>query len=261
MQAALNFAESGAAVTLFEKEDHLGGQLNAAAMLPGRDDLKDYLTFLRRGLARTKVNIKLGAIVGSLAELDNHTELVVLATGSIPTRRPQEGYPTRDLDISGLRSWSAVDAVEELIQGRHVVVVDETGRYEGLGTCDHLSERGHRVTYVTSLSAAGRSLHATGDYPILMERLIKRGVEVLTEHRVDGHSIEGLILASVYDSANKHIAEEVADVVWISGNEPVVDLDAEPSQTRAEVLAIGDALAPRGLDEAVFDAYRVAGAI
>ncbi|MFD8597057.1 FAD-dependent oxidoreductase [Kitasatospora sp. NPDC059646] len=79
---AVSAADRGHRVTLFDAADEIGGQLNVARRVPGKQEFDETLRYYRHELARTGVELRLGAVVGA----DGLTgwDEVVLATGVTP---------------------------------------------------------------------------------------------------------------------------------------------------------------------------------
>jgi 2,4-dienoyl-CoA reductase (NADPH2) len=86
MACASYAAERGHAVTLFEAAPELGGQLNIAKQVPGKEEFYETLRYFARRLAIAGVDLRLGARA-TAADLAGFDE-VVLATGVVP-RVPQ----------------------------------------------------------------------------------------------------------------------------------------------------------------------------
>lgn len=82
LACAVTAAERGHAVTLFDAADEIGGQLNVARRVPGKEEFNETLRYFRTRLAEEKVELRLGAPVGA-AGLDGFDE-IVLATGVTP---------------------------------------------------------------------------------------------------------------------------------------------------------------------------------
>ncbi|SIS66568.1 oxidoreductase [Phaeovulum vinaykumarii] len=83
--AAITAAGRGHAVTLFERTDRVGGLLNLARAVPGKEEFGPLLDWLSHMLAVTGVDLRLGVQAGAadLAGFDT----VIVATGTAP-RRP-----------------------------------------------------------------------------------------------------------------------------------------------------------------------------
>jgi 2,4-dienoyl-CoA reductase (NADPH2) len=86
LTAATLLAERGHAVTLFDAAPELGGQLNLARQVPGKEEFNEMLRYFRRRVETTGVDLQLNTRV-SAADLGGYDEVVV-ATGITP-RDPQ----------------------------------------------------------------------------------------------------------------------------------------------------------------------------
>ena len=107
MSFASYAAERGHLVTLFEAEAELGGQLNLAKQVPGKEEFHETLRYFRRRLEAAGVSLRLGMRVTAEQLLD--FDDVILATG-IRARRP---------DIPGVNHPKVI-TYAELLSGRKV---------------------------------------------------------------------------------------------------------------------------------------------
>ncbi|MGQ4420008.1 FAD-dependent oxidoreductase [Streptomyces sp. SAS_269] len=82
MACAVSAAERGHAVTLFDAASEIGGQLNVARKVPGKQEFDETLRYFRHQLDEHGVDVRLGAWVTS-TDLDGYDEVVV-ATGVTP---------------------------------------------------------------------------------------------------------------------------------------------------------------------------------
>ncbi|MBT8408828.1 MAG: NADPH-dependent 2,4-dienoyl-CoA reductase [Alphaproteobacteria bacterium] len=86
LSAALTAAGRGHAVTLFDKAEMLGGQLNMARVIPGKEEFHGLVQYFETMVAQSGITVALGQAVTAdkLADFDE----VIIATGVMP-RDPQ----------------------------------------------------------------------------------------------------------------------------------------------------------------------------
>ncbi len=93
LSTALAAAERGHEVTLFDKADTIGGQLNMAMQVPGKEEFHGLVEWYRTMVAQAGITVRLGTEVRA-DDLGRFDE-VVIATGVVP-RDP--GIPGQDGD-------------------------------------------------------------------------------------------------------------------------------------------------------------------
>ncbi|MGW3557978.1 oxidoreductase [Streptomyces sp. NPDC000963] len=89
LSCAVSAAERGHAVTLFDAAAEIGGQLNVAKRVPGKDEFDETLRYFRVQLDERGVDVRLNTPV-TAADLDGYDEVVV-ATGVSPRTPAIEG--------------------------------------------------------------------------------------------------------------------------------------------------------------------------
>lgn len=138
MEAAMLASRRGHDVTLYEKENKLGGLINATEGIDIKWTLVNYRDYLIRQIEKSAVSVKLG--VAADAELlrgENYDEVIV-AIGSEPAYPPIPG-------VHGENVIPAIETVAREPEMSHEVVVvggGEIGVEMGL----HLAKHGHEVT-------------------------------------------------------------------------------------------------------------------
>jgi 2,4-dienoyl-CoA reductase (NADPH2) len=105
MSAAVEAAERGHQVTLFEKAQAIGGQLNLAKMVPGKEEFWGLVDWFGEMLNSSGVEVRLGKSVSS-ADVIGFDEVIV-ATGVIP----------RDPKIKGQENNNVLSYAEVLNGG------------------------------------------------------------------------------------------------------------------------------------------------
>jgi len=119
LSTALAAAERGHKVTLFDRAGEIGGQLNMAKQVPGKEEFWGLVDWYRTMLAQSDVTLELNREV-SAGDLQGFDE-VVIATGVVP----------RDPQIPGQDRANVVDYIDVLRHkaevGKRVAVIGAGG--------------------------------------------------------------------------------------------------------------------------------------
>ena len=119
LATALTAAARGHAVTLFDRADEIGGQLNMAKQVPGKEEFWGLVDWYRTMIAESGVDLKLGTEV--TADMLGAFDEVIIATGVTP-RDPQ--IPGQD----GPNTVSYRDLLRgEIKAGEKVVIIGAGG--------------------------------------------------------------------------------------------------------------------------------------
>ncbi len=108
--AATVLGERGHDVDLFEAADKIGGQLNMAATIPGKEEFHEMLKYFDAKLKATRVNVRLNTRASVEALKSGGYEEVFLASGVTP-RSPK---------ISGQEHPKVLSYVDVLARKKHV---------------------------------------------------------------------------------------------------------------------------------------------
>jgi 2,4-dienoyl-CoA reductase (NADPH2) len=84
LACAVSAAERGHAVTLFERENEIGGQFRYAREVPGKEEFHETLRYFRAQLAKYKVNVRLGTAATAEEIVAGAFDEVVVAAGVRP---------------------------------------------------------------------------------------------------------------------------------------------------------------------------------
>ena len=250
MKAAAVAAERGHDVTLFEQEKRLGGQANLAALLPHRAEFGGIVGNLAREVELAGVIVKLGTAVTPETIAAMRPDSVILATGSAPRLPPFERG-------AGVQVLTA----EEILLGRartgaRVVIYDWLADWIGVGIAEKLAAEGAEVRLaVNGICAAASIQNYVRDAAIA--RLHKAGVRVLPFMRLYG--AEQGTAFFLHTAAQEPVElEGVETLVVVGPNRPRDELAPALRALGIATTLIGDAMAPRTAEEAVFEGLAAA---
>ncbi|WP_439082659.1 FAD-dependent oxidoreductase [Streptomyces sp. WL006] len=269
LACAVTAAERGHAVTLFDAADAIGGQLNVARRVPGKEEFDETLRYFRTRLAELAVELRLStrADAGTLAGFDE----IVLATGVEPrtpaipgTDRPnvvsyldvlRDGAPVGDRVAIVGAGGIGFDVAEFLTDGGEAASLDADTFFRQWGVDTAYADRGglraperpkppravHLVQRKTTKVGAG--LGKTTGW-IHRTELRHRGVEMIAGASYDLIDDEGLHLT--VDGEPRVLP--VDTVVLCAGQEPRRELYEELRAGSVPVHLIGGADVAAELD-------------
>ncbi|MEV6398531.1 NADPH-dependent 2,4-dienoyl-CoA reductase [Streptomyces sp. NPDC051907] len=110
LACAVSAAERGHQVTLFDAADEIGGQLNVARLIPGKEEFNETLRYFRTQLKEHGVELRLGERVSAQTVGAGAYDEIVVATGVTP----------RTPEIEGVDHPSVLSYLDVLRDGAHV---------------------------------------------------------------------------------------------------------------------------------------------
>ncbi|MFH1350332.1 MAG: FAD-dependent oxidoreductase [Pseudomonadota bacterium] len=245
MEAARVLAIRGHKVTLCEKSDGLGGQLNIAVKSPFKEGLSQITEFLCGQITKLGVRVEFNReVTPSLVE-EMSPDVIVLANGARP-QIPSILGVNQDNVVSGQDVLSGKSGT-----GEKVVVIG--GGRVGIEVAEFLGEKGRKVTIVEKLKRIGIDLGITMLIST-MERISKYGIEMLPRTEVEEIKKGSVVVVR----EGKRTAIETDTVVLAVGAEPDRELHEALSAGPITTYRIGDCVEPRNIQEAIADAVKVA---
>jgi 2,4-dienoyl-CoA reductase-like NADH-dependent reductase (Old Yellow Enzyme family)/thioredoxin reductase len=265
--AGLELARVGAArghdVVVLEREAEVGGHVRWQSLLPGRAEYFQIARWLRRQAEGNGARIRLGENV-SMESLDAVLEAerpdhVVVATGSTYRRDGWQGQTAAPLlgwETGSCVTWDEVATGAAAPSGA-VMVLDDLQDAVGPLTAVKLAQAGCEVNLVTRWPMVGMETIPEVYYLWIRQQLIETDVELVTDHfvkEIRGTTVE---LLNVY--APDRTMELPADwIVMATGRRSENALYHALRERGVSVEMIGDAVAPRGTYEAVYEGHRAA---
>ena len=226
MEAARTLAQRGHQVTLFEKSYKLGGQLNLAAVPPGRGEFASAVNHLSRELYRVGVRVELGKEADVDTVKKQKPDAVVVATGATPLRPDIPG-------IDGSNVVWAWDVLERrLALGKRVVVIG--GGAVGMETALFVAKQGPMSADSAVFLALGAALDAEtavrmtcrGPEVTILEMLDRIGQDMGPTTRSSVRFALRLNNVKVITRATARRITEVGVVYEREGKEEVAEADA-----------------------------------
>ena len=260
LKAAETLAKRGHTVTVFEKEAELGGQVNLILKTPGRDTFEWITKDLRRQLARLEVDVRLDTEATADAVRAFGADNVILATGAVPSRTGfsiinplVDELPGVELD-NVVHGWDVLEGAET---GERVVVLDDDGNRASAGFAEVLLDQGKQVKVVTRHNALFPMTLYGLDLPHVYNRVMTKGIEYELNCWASAYEGSTLAVFNLYTGQESTI-EGVDSLVLGIGPKANDALYFELKNTIENLHRVGDCVAPRKLDHAIYEGY-VAG--
>jgi 2,4-dienoyl-CoA reductase-like NADH-dependent reductase (Old Yellow Enzyme family)/thioredoxin reductase len=259
--AGLEYARVAAArgheVVVYERDDEVGGHVRSFSKLPGRAPFYGIAAWLADQAARNGAEIRTG--MEATAEDIDGFDHVIVATGA---RYRADGFqgqtagPLHGYETGNCVAWDDV-ALDRVKPSGQVLVLDDLQDAAAPLTAVMLAERGASVRLVTRWPMFGMETIPEVYFIWIQSRLYEAGVEQTTDHFVERIDGDRVTLFNVYQPERR---EEIgADwIVMATGRRSENDLYLTLKQRGQSVEAIGDAIAPRGTYEAVYEGHRQA---
>ena len=244
MKAASVAAESGHNVILWERAPRLGGQALLAQGLPHREEFGGIVDNLRREAGRAGVDLVPNQVFNEGACREFAPDAVILATGSGRWMPPIEGGER-------IQILHHEDVLAGATTGQRVVVHDWRADWIGIGMAERLASAGAHVRFAVNGVCPGFSIqNYVRDAAI--GRLHKLGVEIIPFMRLYGAEDRAVYL--IHTAAQDAVVlEDVDTLVVVPPNRSNTEQEGWLASSEISYRVIGDALAPRTAEEAVYE--------
>ncbi|OCW24357.1 FAD-binding protein [Pseudomonas aylmerensis] len=249
MKAAAVAAQRGHAVTLYEASAQLGGQVLLAQLLPRRSEFGGASTNLQREMQLAGVQVLRNTRVDRALVEREQPDHVIIATGAEPY------WPAFEQggELQVVDAWQVLrDAVP---LGRSVVVVDWRCDWIGPGIAERLVRAGHQVQLAVNGTHCGENLPLYVRDQLAGE-LHRLGIPIIPYARLYGCDDTTVYLQHTA-SGEPMLLENIDTLVLCQGHQPVDTLGAQ-LQGLVPFDRIGDCLAPRTAEEAIYEGLKVA---
>jgi mycofactocin system FadH/OYE family oxidoreductase 2 len=253
LQAAIAAARAGATVTVYEKDEHAGGQVRLAASVPNRAEFGDLVRNQLTECRRLGVTIHYGVGVWPGFVEEHAPDHVIVATGA-DAARPW---------------WAPADAnqvvdLRDVLRGDvepfgDVVVVDEIGFHHATSVAELLADRGCQVEVITNGMVVGQDLGVTLDMENWWMRASAKGIVQTTDLVPMG--VDGRTLTLLHHPTGTNVTRSPDWVVLAVPAAPVDWLYRDLKAAGVSVQRVGDCVAPRRAHAAVIDGDRAGAGV
>jgi 2,4-dienoyl-CoA reductase-like NADH-dependent reductase (Old Yellow Enzyme family)/thioredoxin reductase len=249
MEAAIIADQRGHEVTLWERTDQLGGNLNLAFIPSGKRDLKDLLDFLKTRIKRSGVKVNLQMEGTPEAVKAFAPEAVIAATGSIPFI----------VDLPGIHGENVL-GFSEVLSGRReisgqIILVWGAGLV-GCEVACFLAEKGNQVALIFPEKEAAPDVVYPDVKKHLLKKLEENQIRIETGVRqFKGISLEGL---AFIDKEGRESFIEADTLILATGARPQSFLAQSLGGKVPELYEVGDCVAVRQLLEAIHEGAEAA---
>jgi 2,4-dienoyl-CoA reductase (NADPH2) len=264
MEAARVAALRGHEVVLCEKESKLGGLMRLAAMVKDLEleAILDIIRYLTTQVTKLGVTVRLGREVTASLIDEVKPDVLVLATGGLPTIPAIPGIENRKVIDNAqlhrkLKFYMRIfgpKALERLSKlwmpiGKRVVVIG--GGLEGCQLAEFLVKRGREVAIVETSEQLGKGL-LSDDPDRLFAWFAKKGVTTLAQVRCEEITDEGLVVTMQGGERRTLAADTIITALPL---QPSSDIMKGLAAKVPEIHKIGDCREAGYMYDAIADGY------
>lgn len=245
LEAARVLAVKGHTVTLVEKSDRLGGQINLASMPPRKSEILRGVKYYEKVLPQLHVDIRMNTVMSN-EELNGYDE-VIIAAGAHNMALPM---PVENSNV--VSAWDVLEGKE--VTGKCVIL---GGGLVGAETAEYLANKGHEVTIVEMMERIAAQESQTV-LPLMMKDFAEHNVQQMTNTKVA--SISNNTVKAVNTKDNTEIEIKADTIVAALGSRKNV---MDVTGITKPVHYVGDCSGERTADiaSAIRTAYHTANAI
>lgn len=234
LETAVDLAQRGFNIEVYEKNSYAGGLVNLAAMPPRKGNMREIINFRVEALKAAGIEINYNTEVTAEFIKEKAPDVLILATGSKAFIPPipganGENVATGDEVLTGAKK----------LPGKHIVIIG--GGLVGCETAEVLTEQGYEVEIVEMTENLGQPLNKSRRY-FLLKNMRENNVKVHMPAKVLCVDLPTVSISTEDYSFN---IDKVDGVVVAAGRKPVNALEEQVRDIPGmRVYVIGDAKEP-----------------
>lgn len=249
MKAAEVASRRGHHVVLFEKDEELGGKILIFTKIPNRENFIECVRYLSTQIKKLPIELVLGQEADKNLILSLNPDVVIIASGATP-HIPY--IPGADLPHVG--------SVSDLLlgnftSGERIAIIDTEGFWTSINAAEFLLDQGKKVEIITPHLFAGMNLDLPSLFALNLN-LFPKGLVVVPNTALTEIAPNHIKTIHLWSNEQRDI-RDIDTVVMATGFTANDGLYQSLKRQVNEIYRVGDCLAPRRADHAIWDGEQV----
>jgi len=247
--AAKALSERGHSVTLYEKNDKIGGQIIKAVSPSFKYDVGEYLDFLQTYVAKSGIEYKLSTTATPELIKANNYDTVIVAVGAEQSKPPIPGIENSQ--------WAADALIGEKPNNSTITIIGAGAI--GIETAIELARAGNKVSILEKADThgLGMDVSALGGGDDLLKWAEDAGVNFIYNASVE--KITSSTVEYIIDSQRVTLDSQVT--LLAAGMKPLSELAKSFENTAKEVFVVGDCATVGDIRTATRSAFEICRSI
>ena len=221
----------------------------------GRDEFGVIIRNEKDQVDKAGVKVELGVEATTEQVLADKPDVVIVATGSVPKKHPVGGADGPAI----FNVWQVLNGEAEL--GQKVCLIDYDGHQRATATAEFLANQGKKVHIITSSLFIGAELGPTQDLYLVPPAAAAEGGHLHPGHRGHGGRRRGgeprPSRASMSTPTSGTSGVRSTPSCWPWGSRSMMTSTSRLKGKVKELYRIGDCVAPRKVDMAIWEGHKL----
>ena len=241
MEAAIVLAKRGCDVTIFEKNDYIGGAAELATRTPDKEVLNLFIDYYRTQLNKLGVTVMLNTFATAEMIKKMHPYAVFVATGSTPFIPNIKG-------VSEDTIYTVEQALDKNFDVKNEKVVVIGGGMTGCEVAEDLALKGNDVTLIEMQDKLAPEV-SPDNLVTVLKNLKSKNAKILLSHKMVRVGEKEVVAENI---SNSEVVSIPADRIILSlGGRPNEDLYNELVGQLPKVYPLGDSIKVGRIAQAV----------